>query len=124
MKYLKALVIVAGLSICLGIVSANQDADNTKQNKPTDNHGTMTADHSSNGKSDVKLTAEIRRALMSDKSLSMSAHNAKIVVKGGKVTLKGVVKSDEEKQAVEQKATTVAGAGNVTNQLMVKGSKS
>jgi osmotically-inducible protein OsmY len=61
----------------------------------------------------------IRKALVDDSSLSTYAHNAKIISQGGKVTLKGPVRSEQEKQAIEQKATEVAGAGNVTNDLTV-----
>jgi osmotically-inducible protein OsmY len=35
------------------------------------------------------------------------------------VTLKGPVKSEEEKQAIEAKAAQIAGADKVTNQLEV-----
>jgi osmotically-inducible protein OsmY len=38
----------------------------------------------------------------------------------GKVTLKGRVRSDDEKKAIETKATEVAGAGNVVDELTVK----
>jgi len=60
---------------------------------------------------------------MDDKSLSTYAHNVKIISQHGKVTLKGPVRSDEEKKSIEDKATEVAGAGNVTNQLTVKPEK-
>ena len=62
----------------------------------------------------------IRKAIVSDKSLSTYAHNVKVISKGGKVTLKGPVRSEEEKSAIEKKAVEVAGAGNVTNELTVK----
>ena len=80
-----------------------------------------TADQSKNKKSDVKLAAQIRREIVHDKSLSTYAHNVKIVAQDGKVTLRGPVKDDAEKTAIEQKATAIAGAGNVTNELTVKG---
>lgn len=64
----------------------------------------------------------IRRDLVKDKSLSTYAHNVKVVAIGGKVTLRGPVKSDDEKKAIEEHATKHAGAGNVTNELTVKGS--
>lgn len=95
-----------------------QQPDNTKVNKEVQ----RTADQSKNSKSDLKITQEIRREIVKDKSLSMYAHNVKVIVSGGKVTLKGPVKSAEEKSALEQKATTVAGTGNVSNELTVKGS--
>ena len=56
---------------------------------------------------------------MDDKSLSTYAHNVKIVAHGGTVTLKGPVRTEEEKKTVEAKATEVAGAGKVTNNISV-----
>jgi osmotically-inducible protein OsmY len=78
---------------------------------------TAGAAQQSNHSSDITITRNIRRALMKDKSLSTSAHNVTIITKDGKVTLKGRVKSDAEKQSVETTATSVAGAGNVDDQL-------
>ena len=58
---------------------------------------------------------------MADKSLSTYAHNVKIISEHGKVTLKGPVRSTAEKQTIEKKAIKVAGAGNVTNEISIKG---
>jgi osmotically-inducible protein OsmY len=44
-----------------------------------------------------------------DKTLSTYAHNIKVIAKNGEVTLKGPVKSAEEKQTIEAKAAEVAG---------------
>ncbi len=63
---------------------------------------------------------DIRKSVMDDKSLSTYAHNVKIISQNGKVTLKGVVRSDEEKRAVRAKAEEVAGAANVMDDLSVK----
>jgi osmotically-inducible protein OsmY len=71
----------------------------------------------SNQSSDIEITRNIRRTLIKDKTLSTAAHNVTIITKDGKVTLKGRVKSDAEKQTVETAATSVAGAGNVDDQL-------
>jgi hyperosmotically inducible periplasmic protein len=71
----------------------------------------------SNQSSDIAITRDIRRALIKDKSLSIAAHNVTIITKGGKVTLKGKVESAAEKQTVESAASSVAGAGNVDDQL-------
>ena len=60
---------------------------------------------------------------MADKSLSTYAHNVKVISEHGKVTLKGPVNTDEERNNIEAKATAVAGAGKVTNQIAVKGDK-
>jgi hyperosmotically inducible periplasmic protein len=40
------------------------------------------------------------------------------------VTLKGPVRSDDEKAGIEAKAVAIAGEGNVTNQLKVAPPKS
>ena len=58
--------------------------------------------------------------MVGDKSLSTYAHNVKIIVVGGAVTLKGPVHSDGEKQIVETMATNLAGKDKVTNQITVK----
>ena len=71
----------------------------------------------SNQSSDIAITRNIRRALIKDKSLSIAAHNVTIITKGGKVTLKGRVESAAEKQTVASAASSVAGAGNVEDQL-------
>jgi hyperosmotically inducible protein len=77
-----------------------------------------------NNTSDRDIMQKIRKSIVDDKTLSTYAHNVKIVAQGGKVTLKGPVRSAEEKQTIEQKATEVAGAGNVTNELTIKASRS
>jgi osmotically-inducible protein OsmY len=64
---------------------------------------------------------KIRRAILNDKSLSTYAHNIKIISQHGKVTLKGPVHTEDEKKSIEAKATEIAGDGNVTNQIIVKG---
>ena len=60
-----------------------------------------------------------RSALMNDKALSTYAHNIKIITQDGHVTLKGPVRTEDEKTAIGEKATQVAGAGNVTNHLKI-----
>ena len=64
--------------------------------------------------------AHCRRSLVEDKNLSTYAHNVKIIAQNGMVTLKGPVRSNEEKTAVEAKAAEIAGADKVTSQLEVK----
>jgi hyperosmotically inducible periplasmic protein len=70
-------------------------------------------------KADRELTRKIRRAVVSDKDLSLEAHNINISAQDGAVTLVGTVKTDDEKKAIEDKATEIAGAGKVTSQLTV-----
>ena len=99
-------------------------ADNTKNNKGDQSSGSMTADKQKMNPADRDMTKKIRAALHNDASLSTYAHNIKIVSQDGKVTLKGPVRSDDEKSAVEAKATEIAGQGNVTNNLTVAPPKS
>ena len=98
-------------------------ADNTKMNK-ADKGGGVTADQGKNNQTDRAMMQKIRQAVMADKSLSTYAHNVKIIAQDGKVTLKGPVHTEAEKQSIEQKATDVAGAGNVTNEITIKAAKS
>jgi osmotically-inducible protein OsmY len=79
----------------------------------------QTASTAAQNKADRDLTRQIRKAIVSDKSLSTQAHNIKILTKDGVVTLKGEVKTDEEKKAVEDKASPVAGADKVPSELTV-----
>ena len=94
--------------------------DNTKVNKRDRNSNEPTADQQKENRSDRDITQQIRKALTNDKSLSTYAHNVKIVTQNGMVTLKGPVRSEDEKKTVESKAAEVAGADRVTSQLDVK----
>jgi len=114
----------------LGAIWAQQDnrasqvpADNTKVNQRDRNPNEPTADQQKENRSDRQLTAEIRREIVKDKSLSTSAHNVKIITQNGAVTLKGAVKSDAEKQAVESTAAQIAGDGKINSELQVAPAK-
>ena len=73
-----------------------------------------------NGSADLKITQQIRQAVVADSSLSFTAKNVKIITSNGRVTLRGPVNSDQERQAIDASARKVAGATNVDNQLEVK----
>jgi len=112
----------------LGFVAMAQDStppapDNSAVNVRDRAPGAMTAGQQSNSTSDVELTRRIRRAVVQDHSLSMLAHNVKIISTNGSVMLRGPVKTEEEKTAIANKAQAIAGAGKVDNQLEVKGLK-
>ncbi len=121
----KGLLLTAGalLGLWLGAgpqVRAQQNApDNTKTNQGDANKGASTADQQKMNTADRSITKEIRSSIMKDKSLSTYAHNIKIITQDGKVTLKGPVRSEDEKAAIESKAVAIAGANNVTDQLEV-----
>src|SRR5690242_12538664 len=78
-------------------------ADNTNVNKRDRNEASPTADQQSERASDRDLAQQIRRTIVKDDSLSTYAHNVKVIVKNGAVTLKGPVRSDDEKRSIEAK---------------------
>jgi len=90
--------------------------DNTKRNKDQTD---PSADQQKMNPTDRAITQKIRKAVHDDKSLSTYAHNIKIITQDGKVTLRGPVRSEDEKSNLQAKAAEVAGQDNVTNQLEV-----
>jgi hyperosmotically inducible periplasmic protein len=115
---------VAGALLVPGFTGAQTPADNTKVNKRDRAKGAVTADQQKDNTHDREITQKIRRALLDDKTLSTYAHNVKVVAQDGQVTLKGPVRTADEKRTIEAKATEVAGAGRVTNQISIAPAKS
>jgi hyperosmotically inducible protein len=101
--------------------SATRAADNTAANKRDRDGKGVTADQQNNRPGDLELAADIRRGLMDDKGLSTNAHNVKVIVDKGNVTLKGPVASEAEKKTVENLATQAADKhkGKVTSELSI-----
>jgi osmotically-inducible protein OsmY len=99
----------------------NRPPDNTAANKQDRDANSPTADQAKNNMSDRDMMKNIRRDVVSDKSISTYGHNVKIIASHGKVTLKGPVHSEDEKRAIEEHARKYAGDGNVDNQITVKG---
>jgi hyperosmotically inducible protein len=112
------MVVLATLGACKSHSNDAAPADNTAQNK-RDHDTTPTADNAGQSATDRDLTQQIRKAVMDDGALSTNAHNCKIVVQNGMVTLVGPVASDDERTRVADIATKIVGAGKVTNQLEV-----
>jgi hyperosmotically inducible periplasmic protein len=122
-------VLCTGLLLSAGVVASAQEPsaqqvspapDNTKVNERDQSQNEPTADQQKDNRSDRDITQQIRQSLMKDKSLSTYAHNVKIVTQHGQVTLKGPVRSEDEKKAIEAKAAEVAGDGKVTSELNIK----
>lgn len=99
---------------------ATSNANNSGINTRDKHNSTLTPEDQSNQKGDRKVLADIRRAIVQDKALSISAHNVKILVNGGVVTLRGPVNSEDEKSKLSQIATQIAGVASINNQLDVK----
>jgi len=92
------------------------EPDNTKRNKDQTD---PSADQQKMNPADRAITQKIRKAIHEDKSLSTYAHNIKIITQDGKVTLRGPVRSEDEKSNLQAKAAEIAGQDKVTNQLEV-----
>jgi len=95
-------------------------ADNTKRNRRDRSSGALTPTDQGNDAASLKVTRQIRQALMADNSLSFTAKNVKIITQNGKVTLRGPVKTTGERDRIEAAARKVAGDLQIDNQIEVK----
>jgi hyperosmotically inducible periplasmic protein len=101
-------------------VKPQEAPDNTRVNKRDRSAEAMTPMSQGNSQTDLKITQQIRQAVMADDSLSFNAKNVKIITSNGKVTLRGVVATDEERKTIDDQARRVAGSTNVNDQIEVK----
>lgn len=80
----------------------------------------MTAQNQSSNPKYLEVTRSIRQKISERNDLSFSARNVKIITDDqGTVTLKGHVRDENEKQAVEQIAREAASPGMVNSELVV-----
>jgi len=124
-KLSRLMLPIGSLVFCASIIAApmpRHDAnaqtppDNTKKNK---DQNSPNADQQKMNPGDTALVQQIRKSVIADKTLSTYAHNIKIIAQDGKVTLRGPVRSEDEKTNLMAKAVAVAGQDNVTNELEV-----
>ena len=122
----RTLLSLACLSaFALGALAADKEKpkpDNTATNERDRSGQTETSGDQSNSSADLKITQAIRQALMKDTGLSMTAKNIKVITDNGHVTLRGPVKTAQEKARIDQLARSAAGGVKVDDQLDVKGS--
>jgi len=97
-----------------------KDADNTGRNTRDRSSATLTPGDQGSSDSDRDITRQIRRALTTNDQFSTTAKNIKIITLNGKVTLRGPVNNEQEKQAIVSSAQSAAGSGTVDDQLEVK----
>jgi hyperosmotically inducible protein len=130
LHFFRTLLPLASLIFCVSLMAMPTPAfsgaqqpppDNTKKNK---DQTLPAADQQKMNASDTAITQKIRREIYKDKSLSTYAHNIKVITQDGKVTLRGPVRSEEEKSNLQAKAIAVAGEDKVINLLEVAPSKS
>ena len=117
----KALTVMVTVSAFAALAAATHaeeyPPDNSGTNMRDRNPEAVTAGDQSNSKADLAITQEIRKAVMADKSLSINAHNVKIITGNGIVTLRGPVSSADEKARIGANAQRVPGVTRVNNEL-------
>jgi hypothetical protein len=102
---------------------ADAEPDNTARNQRDTNRETrepkLPIDQKEN-QADIDTTAKIRQRVLKIDGLSVNGRNVKIVTADGKVTLRGPVQSEAERDEIAKIARDVAGDSNVDDQLEVK----
>jgi hypothetical protein len=96
------------------------DADNTGRNVRDRDDAALTPGDQGETASDREITRQIRRSITSNDQLSSNAKNVKIITTSGKVTLRGPVKSEQEKQLIASVAQGVTGVSSLDNQIEVE----
>ena len=123
------LVGVAATFIATGWIGAGQTASNGQSRPDADNTGrnvrdrdgqTRTPTDQGESGADRDITASIRREIVANDALSTNAHNVKIITVDGIVTLRGPVKTVQERAAVAAAARHAAGVRRVDDQLEIE----
>lgn len=125
-----AFMLTAGLMLTTGsvraeprtstMIAANTELENTERNVRDSSGATLTPEDQKETRRDVKITKAIRKAIIKQKSLSVDAHNAKIITRNGVVTLRGPVENADEKAKLQAIAETIRGVKQIDNQLEAK----
>lgn len=102
------------------VLAANSAVENTGQNVRDSGNATLTPEDQKETPGDLKITTAIRKAVIKNKSLSLDAHNAKIITRNGVVTLRGPVENPAEKLKLQTIAEKTRGVKQVDNQLETK----
>ncbi len=119
LRMIRTAILAGGLGALIPCSATFAQApDNSKTNQQ--DRGSATADQQGENQGDRDLARKIRKSIMDDKNLSTYARNVKVIVRNGTVMLKGPVRTDDEKSAIEAKAVEIAGAANVKSEITVK----
>jgi hyperosmotically inducible protein len=109
-----------------GALNAPASASDERRDKPADNTGknerdrsgaTLTPGDQGGSEADRQLTQQIRKLVVADSKLSAQAKNVKIISLDGVVTLRGPVKSSQEKSEIATIAQGVNGVKRIDNQI-------
>ncbi len=127
---LTLLTLTGSLMLTAGTVQAEQNAaiylaegsalENTEINVRDKDNTTLTPEDQKETESDIKITADIRQAIIKNKSLSVNAQNVKIITRNGLVTLRGPVESKKESKKIKKIAKHTPGVLKVDSQLEIK----
>src|SRR2546430_7062043 len=117
-----ALACLSAFSLAALAGNEKTKPDNTGINERDRSGETKTSGDQSNSSADLKTTQAIRQALMKDSELSTAAKNIKVITANGHVTLRGPVKTAQEKSKIDQLAKSAAGGAHIDDQMDVKGS--
>ena len=101
-------------------LAADSALENTEINVRDKDNTTLTPEDQKETESDIKITADIRQAIIKNKSLSVNAQNVKIITRNGVVTLRGPVESKKESKKIKKIAKHTPGVLKVDNQLEIK----
>jgi hyperosmotically inducible protein len=121
-RTLLALACLSAVSLAALAGNEKTKPDNTATNERDRSGETQTSGDQSNSPADLKITQAIRQALMKDSELSTTAKNIKVITANGHVTLRGPVKTAQEKAKIDQLAKSAAGGAHIDDQLDGKGS--
>ncbi|MGZ8907019.1 MAG: BON domain-containing protein [Methylobacter sp.] len=122
-------ILTAGLMLSTGSVqaeritstlAANSDLENTERNVRDSGDTTLTPEDQNESRGDRDITAAIRQSIVKDESLSVNAHNVKIITRNGVVTLRGPVENAAEKIKLQSITEKKPGVKQVDNQLEPK----
>ncbi len=115
----KNTALLASFFITIMFLVTNQGCAAHSVNTTTGNQVQIQDQIQTQTKSDLEITQDIRQAIIADQSLSMYAHNVKIISKNGIVKLRGPVSSAEERKVVVDIASHVTGMKTILDQMSV-----
>lgn len=98
-------------------LAADSTLENTERNVRDKDNTTLTPEDQKETEADIKITADIRQAVVRNESLSVNAQNVKIITRNGVVTLRGPVENKAESKKIDEIAKQTPGVLKVDNQL-------
>lgn len=120
MNSISKLVLATTLCVCSASAVWAVDADNSANNVQDKSQTAITPAKQSNAQPDLDVTKAIRRAITKDSSLSVYAHNIKIITtQEHTIYLRGTVSSQDDLQKIVSLAKSNSNGYPVENQLSV-----